>query len=47
MKVVRNLIFGLFSVLLMGAGHFAFATGADATGADAGVATTKPLNECK
>ena len=25
MKVVRNLIFGLFSMLLMGAGHFAFA----------------------
>ena len=42
MKVVRNLIFGLFSMLLMGAGHFAFATGADA-----GVAATKPLNECK
>lgn len=42
MKVVRNLIFGLFSMLLMGAGHFAFATGVDA-----GVAATKPLNECK
>lgn len=29
-------------MLLMGAGHFAFATGANA-----GVAASKPLNECK
>ena len=31
MKVVRNLIFGLFSMLLMGAGHFAFANEAVVT----------------